>query len=39
MALIEEVTEMGAGEVGELYGSFAERLEQTCVSTCARPTR
>lgn len=28
MALIEEVTEMGAGEVGELYGSFAERLEQ-----------
>ena len=28
MALIEEVTEMGAGEVGELYGSFADRLEQ-----------
>ena len=28
MALIEELTEIGAGEVGELYGSFADRLEQ-----------
>jgi len=28
MVLIEEVAEMGAGEVGELYGSFADRLEQ-----------
>ena len=28
MALIEEVTEMRAGEVGELYGSLADRLEQ-----------
>jgi len=28
MALIEEATEIGAGEVGELYGSFAGRLEQ-----------
>jgi RNA polymerase sigma factor (sigma-70 family) len=28
MPLIEEVTEMGVGDVGELYGSFADRLEQ-----------
>jgi RNA polymerase sigma factor (sigma-70 family) len=28
MALIEEVVGMGAGDVGELYGALADRLEQ-----------
>ena len=39
MALIEEVIGMGAGDVGELYGALADRLEQIVGSTCVRPMR